>query len=151
MAYLNEDKPDEAIPVLHKALQLYEQDIKLQQNVSIRERPFYLRTLGEAYTKKGEYKEAIMYLNRALKKSSFDGNDVRTYYFLGLCYAEMLRAQEAVYHFSKALQLAQDYDTDVGVQAIVGDIRDFLERAKRLLKAQKERKNLLRNNIKIDK
>jgi tetratricopeptide (TPR) repeat protein len=150
VAYLNEDKPDEAIPVLHKALQLYEQEIKLKQNVSARLAPYYFRTLGEAYKKKGEYEEAIMYLNKALKKSSFDGNDVRTYYFLGQCYAEMLRAQEAVYHFSKALQLAQDYDTDVGVQAIVGNIRDFLERAKRLLKAQKERKNLLRNNIKTD-
>ena len=90
------------------------------------------------------------YLNRALKKSSFDGNDVRTYYFLGLCYAEMLRAQEAVYHFSKALRLARNYDTDIGVKAIVGDLRKFLERSKRLLKAQKERKILLKNNIKTD-
>jgi tetratricopeptide (TPR) repeat protein len=151
VAYLNEDKPDEAIPVLHKALQLYEQEIKLQQNVSARLAPYYFRTLGEAYKKKGEYQEAIFYLNRALKKSFFDGNDVRTYYFLGLCYAEMLRAQEAVYHFSKALQLARDYDIDVGVQAIVGNIREFSERAKRLLKAQEERKTLLRNKIKTDK
>jgi hypothetical protein len=50
-----------------------------------------------------------------------------------------LRPQEAVFYFSKALELAKVYEGEARVQATVDNIIKLLNRAKLLLKAQKER------------
>ena len=139
VAYLNSNKASEAIPFLHAGLNFYEKDVELQQNVSVRTTATYFRTLGEAYKEKGELQKAIFYLHKALEESFTDVDDIFTYYFLGQCYGKSLRPQEAVFYFSKALELAKVYEGEARVQATVDNIIKLLNRAKLLLKAQKER------------
>jgi len=138
-AYMNSDKASDAIPFLHEGLRLYEQEVKFQQNVSSHTTALYFRALGKAYRKKGELQKSIFYLHKALEKSFNDVDVFFTYDLLGQCYGESLRPQKAIFYFSSALDIASVYKNDVRIQATVINIRKLLNKAKKLLKAQKER------------
>ena len=102
------------------------------------------RCLGSAYKKKGEYKKAIFYLNKALNEFSFDAE---THFFLGYCYVRIWRLPEAIYHLSTALQFSEHHSADLAMQANVTNIRISLEKAKQMLKAKQEREVLMKQNI----
>lgn len=142
-AYLAAGRVDEAIVVFHKALNLYLEEIKLQDHVSSRLTSFHLRNLGSAYKQKGEYRKAIVYLNRALKEFYFDAE---THFFLGFCYTRIWRLQEAVDHLSTALRFSQHHSADLSMQANAGNIRRALEKARQMQKAQQKRQEQLQNN-----
>ena len=135
----------EAIPILENALRLYGEEIKLQRNVDKRKTASYLETLAVAYTNNGEFKKAIFYLNRALKEFSLSAT---THSHLGACYVKIWRFEEAIYHFTRALEFAKYHRTDVFVQENIMEIRQALDKAKRMLKLQKEREVLLKNKTK---
>ena len=99
--------------------------------------------LGHAFLLKGEHVKALEYLNNALKESSQEANDVKVYHLLGQVYAKEMRAQEAVFYFSKALKLSQNFYQVPWMQKTVVEIKLFLQRSKFLLEAQKKRQILL--------
>jgi tetratricopeptide (TPR) repeat protein len=136
---------DEAIPILENALRFYEKEIKGQLKVDSRRTALQLRNLGVAYKNNGEYKKAIVYLDRALKEFSFDAS---THYELGKCYEKTWRFDEAIYHFTKALEFSKHHKTDIIIQKNMLTIRQALDSAQRMLKAQKERQFLLQKNTK---
>jgi len=135
----------EAIPILENALRLYGEEIKLQRNVDKRKTASHLENLAVAYTNNGEFKKAIFYLNRALKEFSLSAT---THYHLGACYVKIWRFEEAIYHFTRALEFTKYHRTDVFVQENIMEIRQALDKAKRMLKLQKEREVLLKNKTK---
>ena len=138
LAYFEKNRLDEAIPVLEKALYLYEQQSNQGKYVKRIDTSSCLRLLGNAFRMRGEYKKAIEHLDRALKESSNTANDVKTYFLLGLCYGQILRAQEAVFYFSKALQLSQNFYDVPWMHEAVDDIKLFLEKSRFLLEEQKK-------------
>ena len=133
LAYVEKNRADDAIPVLKKALYLYEQQINQGKYVSKTGISLCLRLLGNAFRFKGEYNKAIEYLNRALNESNNSASDVKTYHLLGQCYAQMLRAQEAVFYFSRALQLSKNFYDVPWMDKTVNEIKLFLEKSKFLL------------------
>jgi hypothetical protein len=142
LAYVEKNRAVEAIPVLKKALSLYEQQENQGKYVPRTATSLCLRLLGNAFRVKGEYKKAIEYLNRALNESSNSASDVKTYHLLGQCYAQMLRAQEAVFYFSMALQLSKNFYDVPWMDKTVNEIKLFLERSKFLLEEQKKRNTI---------
>jgi tetratricopeptide (TPR) repeat protein len=70
LAYIQKNRLDEAIPVLEKALYLYEQLSNQGKYVKRTDTSLCLRSLGNAFWMRGEYKKAIEHLDRALKESS---------------------------------------------------------------------------------
>ena len=138
LAYIRKNRPDEAIPVLEKALYLYEQQSNQGKYVKRTDTSLCLRLLGNAFRMRGEYKKAIEHLDRALKESSNTANDVITYFLLGQCYAQISRAQEAVFYFSKALQLSQNFYDVPWMHKVVDDTKLFLEKSRFLLEEQKK-------------
>jgi tetratricopeptide (TPR) repeat protein len=137
-------RADKAIPILENALRLYREEIKGQFDVDSRLTALHLRNLGVAYKNNGEYKIAIVYLERALKEFPFDAS---TYYELGNTYSNLWKFDEAVYYFSKALEFSKHHKTDVLFQKNIMTIKQALEKAQRMLKAQKERQFLLQKKI----
>ena len=101
---------------------------------------------GQLYSQNlsSKNKKAIEYLNRALNESSNSASDVKTYHLLGQCYAQILRSQEAVFYFSKALQLSKNFYDVPWMNKAVAEIRLFLQRAEFLLQEQKKRKGLIK-------
>jgi tetratricopeptide (TPR) repeat protein len=142
LAYVEKNRADDAIPVLKKALYLYEQQINQGKYVSKTGISLCLRLLGNAFRFKGEYNKAIEYLNRALNESNNSASDVKTYHLLGQCYAQMLRAQEAVFYFSRALQLSKNFYDVPWMDKTVNEIKLFLEKSKFLLEEQKKRNTI---------
>jgi len=142
LAYVEKNRADDAIPVLKKALYLYEQQINQGKYVSKTSISLCLRLLGNAFRFKGEYNKAIEYLNRALNESNNSASDVKTYHLLGQCYAQMLRAQEAVFYFSRALQLSKNFYDVPWMDKTVNEIKLFLEKSKFLLEEQKKRNTI---------
>jgi len=143
LAYFEKNRPDEAIPFLKKALYIYEQQSAQGKYVSKTGTSLCLRLLGHAFLLKGEHVIALEYLNIALKESSQEANDVKIYHLLGQVYAKEMRAQEAVFYFSKALQLSQNFYQVPWMHKTVVEIKLFLQRSKFLLEAQKKRQLLL--------
>jgi tetratricopeptide (TPR) repeat protein len=141
----NENRIDDAIPFLIKAINLYEQETKLKQHVDRHKMSLYLAELGIAYKKKGEYQKAIIYLNKAIKEFPYDAS---INYDLGICYLRTWRLQEAVYYFSQALKFAQHHNTELSIQQMVEEMRMSLEQTKKLLNAQKRREILLKQSDK---
>jgi len=142
LAYVEKNRAVEAIPVLKKALSLYEQQENQGKYVPRTATSLCLRLLGNAFRVKGEYKKAIEYLNRALNESSNSASDVKTYHLLGQCYAQILRAQEAVFYFSKALQLSKNFYDVPWMNKTVNEIKLFLEKSRYLLEEQKKRNTI---------
>jgi len=140
-----EGRVKEAIPILENALRFYEEEIKFQKSVERRKIAMYQQSLAVAYKRNGEFKKAIFYLNRALKEFSLSAT---THYHLGACYVKIWRFEEAIYHFTKALEFAKYHRTDVLLQENIMEIRQDLDEAKRMLKLQKEREVLLKNKTK---
>ena len=147
LAYFEKNRLDEAIPVLEKAVYLYEQQSNQGKYVKRTDTSLCLRLLGNAFRMRGEYKKAIEHLDRALKESSNTANDVKTYFLLGQSYAQILRAQEAVFYFSKALQLSQNFYDVPWMHKVVDDIKLILEKLRFL---QEEQKRQLLLNDKND-
>lgn len=145
LAYLEKNRPDEAVPFLKKALYLYEQQSAQGKYVSKTGISLCLRLLGNAFLLKGEYAKALEYLNNALKEFSQDANDVKVYQLIGQIYAKEMRPQEAVFYFSKALQLSRNFYQVPWMHKTVVEIKLFLQRAKFLLEAQKKRQILLKD------
>ena len=142
LAYVEKNRADDAIPVLEKALYLYGQQSSQGKYVSKTSTSLCLRLLGNAFRLKGEYNRAIEYLNRALNESSNSASDVKTYHLLGQCYAQILRAQEAVFYFSRALQLSKNFYKVPWMNKTVNEIKSFLERSRYLLEEQKKRNTI---------
>ena len=139
----NDPFPDYARAALW-TLYLYEQLRNEGKYVKSTGISLCLRLLGNAYLQKGEYEKAIGYLNNALKESSInDAGDVKTYHLLGQAYAKRLQAQEAVFYFSKVLQLSQNFYNVPWMNKTVAEARRFLQKANFLLEAQRKRQILL--------
>ena len=140
----NANRVDEAIPILEKALQLYEEEIKLQKSVDSYKTSFHLINLGLAYKKKGLYKKAISVFNRALEAFYFSS---KAHYHLGLCYSSTWQLEKAVFHFSKALEFAEHHRSDIDMQSGVAIIKNSLAVAQRSLKEKEKRELLKKENI----
>ena len=143
MELLQASRVDEAIPILLKALQLYEEEIKLQKNEDFLKTSVHLINLGSAYREKGLYKKAILFLNRALEAFYFDS---KAHYHLGLCYAHTRQLEKAVFHFTKALEFAEHHSSDIDMQSSVANIKSSLAKAKMSLKEQKKRELIKKIN-----
>jgi tetratricopeptide (TPR) repeat protein len=143
MELLQASRVDEAIPILLKALQLYEEETKLQKNVDSVNTSFNFYNLGQAYMEKGLYKNAIFYLNRALETFYFSS---RNHYHLGLCYTKTWQLEKAVFHFTKALEFAEHHSSDIDMQSSVANIKSSLAKAKMSLKEQKKRELIKKIN-----
>jgi tetratricopeptide (TPR) repeat protein len=143
VALSNAGRIDEALPIFEKALYLYEQETKLLQDEAPRLSAFHLQNLGVVYKKKGEYKKAIHYLNRALKQFYFSS---KTHFHLGFSYEKIWRLNEAIFHYSKALEYASHHSTDLAMQENLDTIRRSLEKAQKLQKAKEQREKLKNND-----
>lgn len=136
LAHYVENNFDQALPYFNRALDLYLEDIKFQKTISGQETFKHMENLAKTFKAKGNYREAIKYYNKALQYFFFQAE---AHYHLGQCYAEIWDFEKAIHHFRLALQYSTHHSTDVGLQDKAEIIIGSLQKAERMLKAQKQR------------
>ena len=127
---------DEALPIMERALQLYEKEIETQKRITSYKMYIINFNLGINYIARGEYQKAIFYLNRSLGHFYFS---VSAHYAIGLCYTQIGRFEEAINHLTKAMEFTKHHlRQDLG-DSNVAQIEQSLNFAKMELKRQKDR------------
>lgn len=91
--YIQQNKPDKAIPLFVKALILNPARADIRMNY------------GAALSMQGKYDEALKQLDESIK---LDPNQAETYNALGLVFLGQNKKDEAIKQFEKALQLKPD-------------------------------------------
>jgi len=111
MALLHQRRFDEAIGHLSTALQLRPQGLDEQYNpVNMH---YYL---GQAFLLKGDSKEAQVVLSKAV---SLDPNHVQARYRLALALADQGKFDQALTHYSKAVEIRPDVDTSAALHYLL--------------------------------
>jgi len=103
MALLHQGKLDEAIKYLSEALQLMPDGISMQYNAA---NMHY--SLGRALLYKAKSEEAMLHLFKTL---SLEPNHAQARYWLALALADQGQFEQALKHYSKAIQLNPSVDT----------------------------------------
>jgi len=129
-------RTDEALPIMERALQLYEKETIHQQEDFDYGMSKISLNLGIIYEKRGEYQKAIFYLNRSLGLDYFS---VSAHYWIGLCYTQIGRFEEAINHLTEAMEFTKHHLKQVGGQSTMVQIEQSLNFAKMELKRQKDR------------
>jgi tetratricopeptide (TPR) repeat protein len=132
----NANRVDEAIPILEKALRLYEKEIETQKRLSSYKMYIINFNLGINYIERGEYQKAIFYLNRSLGHFYFS---VSAHYAIGLCYTQIGRFEESINHLTKAMEFTKHHRKQDSGFSNVAQIEQSLNFAKMELKRQKDR------------
>jgi tetratricopeptide (TPR) repeat protein len=132
----NANRVDEAIPILEKALRLYEKEIETQKRLSSYKMYIINFNLGINYIERGQYQKAIFYLNRSLGHFYFS---VSAHYAIGLCYTQIGRFEEAINHLTKAMEFTKHHQKQDSGFSNVAQIEQSLNFAKMELKRQKDR------------
>ena len=96
LAFLNDDKFEEAIVYLEKALEVNPENTRT------------LNLLGQAYAATGQYSKAKPRLEKAIE---IEPKDALLYYDLGLIYGKSGEADTAIEYFSEAIELAPEYSS----------------------------------------
>jgi len=129
-------RSNEALPILEKALQLYEKEIEYQKSGFDYGMSIINLNLGVLYQTKGEYHKAIFYLNKSLKHFYMS---LSAHFQIGLCYSQIGRYEEAVYHLTKAKEFTKHSQKQYGRHSSVAQIEKSLKVAKMALERQKNR------------
>jgi tetratricopeptide (TPR) repeat protein len=129
-------RTDEALPIMERALQLYEKEIETQKRITSYKMYSINFNLGINYIERGEYQKAIFYLNRTLGHFYFS---VSAHYAIGLCYTQIGRFEEAINHLTKAMEFTKHHLKQDSGFSNVAQIEQSLNYAKMELKRQKDR------------
>ena len=133
-ALMGAGRINEALPIIEKALQLYEKEIEHQQGGFGYGMSIINLNLGILYQNKGEYYKAIFYLNKSLKHFYYS---VSAHFQIGFCYSQIGRYEEAVYHLTKAMEFTKHGQKQSSSHSSVAQIEKSLKLAKMALKRQK--------------